>query len=239
MKLPTLSLVMTLYMTADPNIRGPRHECAKQTLMTWARYLHYGGEVQVVIANDTRPELEQREEWGRDLDAYHPWQTIQVLTHGAGIGGALNGAFDVAFKDGPLALYADDSYQLRDHLDVTPWARVLLGTGIGGISLMPPRGGLRGGAPHEHLAGSTAYIRTLEFERYGYVWCGYPMLYHQRLMEHYGPMPAGVDGFTWERAIADKYNEDPTGPPIHHASYNPWLHIAQAELGDKPAGWKA
>jgi hypothetical protein len=240
MILPPVTMVMTLYI---PPIEGGfgRLQVAKQTIMSWGRYLNYAGELRLHIADDTVRGFECTEE----LLQFSPWPTSISHTQGKGLGGALNEGARQALEVSPLFIYADDSYSLRDPLNLTSWARILTEfgepvngqKGIGAISLMPPRPEQRGGQVIE-FGVETESVRAIRFERQGYTWNGRPFLYHRRFVEHYGVFPEGVSGYEWERIYAERYVESPDGPEALQAIHDPWLHIWTVRLGDKPAGWE-
>lgn len=240
-ELPPITIVMTLYI---PPIEGGfgRLQTAKQTVQSWDRLLRYAGELRLHVADDTVEGWEATE----DVAHYCHWPTSVSHTYGSGLGGALNAGMEVAYKTSPLWVYADDSYSLRDPLDLTPWATILMKygdpeggqAGIGAIALMPPRPEQHGGQVVEFAAGETETTRTVRFERHGYNWNGRPFLYHRRFTDYYGQWAAGVTGYEWERIGAERYVSAPDGPCVLHACHDPWLHVWTVRLGDKPAGWR-
>lgn len=238
MDLPPVTMIMTVYIPPTEGGFG-RLQVAKQTVMSWARYLSYAGELRLHVADDTVVGFEGTEE----LLKFSPWPSTISHTQGRGLGGALNAGLRQAFEVSPLFVYADDSYSLRAPLDLMPWVRILTEfgepaggqEGIGAIALMPPRPEQHGGAVIQFPV-ETETVRTIRFERHGYTWNGRPFLYHRRFLEAYGPFPEGVTGYEWERDYAERYVATP-GPCVLQACLDPWLHVWTVRLGDKPPGW--
>jgi len=234
MEFPPVTLVMTVYI---PPIEGGfgRLQCAKQTVASWARNLHYPGELRLHIADDTVVGFEATEV----IAEFCPWPVTITHTKGAGLGGALNAGVLKATEVSPFFIYADDSYSLRDPLDLSPWIGILQqDESVGAISLMPPRPEQHGGRVREYGGGlQVETIRTIEFERHGYTWNGRPFLYHRRFIEHYGAFPENCTGYEWEQIYAERYVQMSEGPCVLFAFHDPWLHVWTVRLGDKPAGW--
>lgn len=239
MELPLVNIVMSWYMPRDPQAAFARWEAAKQSMMSLRRYLEYPGPLRLIIADDgsDNPSLAEA------MDGFIYWPLTISNAGRLGVGGAYNAAVELALQTSDIWLYLDDSFQLRDRLELSPWVRILgEDPRIGSIQLMEPRDGLHSGVVYGWggKMGSTAPINAVLFAPYGYVNASRPALYHRRFRDYYGPDAEGTDGFGWEVARCDRYNErlieDPSCPVIVHALHDPWLHTFTVELGGVKPG---
>jgi hypothetical protein len=234
MELPTITVVSPLFI---PNSEGG-FSClmgAKQTIISWARHLHYAGQLRIHLVNDSVdvPEGEIAK-----ITDFSSFETTISHTHGRGVGGALNEGIRTALSVSPLILMTDDSYSLIEDVDLTPWATALMRhEDIGAVSLMPPRPGQTGGEVLYIYDIRTEGLAGIVFHRHAYAWNGRPMLYAQRWFNAYGWFLENVSGYELEREYAERYVNTP-GPPVLYAFLDPFQHVwSGVRLGDKPPGW--
>lgn len=232
--LPAVSVVFTTFIPAGEG-GFSRLMGAKQTVVSWARHLHYTGELQLVLSDDTvalaEPEVDR-------ITDFSPLPISIAHTKGQGLGAALNIGLKHAFEHSPVALMADDSYSLVEDLDLTPWVMVLMrNEDIGAVSMMPPRPGQDGGTVIYIYNIHTEGLAGVGFERKTFAWNGRPMLYHERFFKAYDWFLEGVTGYELEIDMAKRYVERP-GPGVFYPFFDPWQHVwSGVRLGDKPPGW--
>ncbi len=227
--LPKLAIVVTTYIPPNGALRM---EAIERTIRSWKEHLKYDGGIHIHIADDGSAVTlgEFLDFWGRLLG---DWCTMSYSRREhEGVGASLNRGFATCHEITPITLYAVDDWSLVADLDITPWAQLLLeNEDVGCVRLGMSSPWLRGGVMRVFPQGW-----TIEWERYSYIWCMRPALYHRRFLDAYGPLPEGVNAFEVDRLYNGRIVNS-QGPSIVLALLHPWQHLWSIELGDiEPGG---
>jgi hypothetical protein len=172
-----------------------RTDYAIRTVQAAKRNLRYEGSLAWYVADDGSEAYHVKmitSEIGPDLAGSHS----ERISYGAGLNRAL------AFARGlsPLTLWLEDDWELREPLDLTPYANILEAhEAVGMIRLGRWVGGLE--KKDEEYDGRTYYniLPTMP-----YIFSGNPRITHQRFHEAYGEFPEGVQPGETER-VFDSY----------------------------------
>lgn len=218
----TITIVFTTYFP-EGHVGESRFKSARATLESWDQHLKYDGPFRCLIVNSTGPIADRRQ--NALLKKLHGSYTF--LHHQGGVGGSLNLGFQYARDhDSPLVLYAADDWALEADLDLTPWADLLIG--------QPAAGMVRLGPPHPDLSGQVKMLPqgwVLRLDRHHYAFGHRPALYHQRMIDAYGPFDERASAWECERLYNEHFCVTP-GPEVVYALPYPWRHVGETEVGD-------
>lgn len=202
-----------------------RTDVALRTIVAARRNLHYGGRLYWYVADDGSPAEHVEavlEAVGGDLLAHHSVRR--------GYGANANAAWDAADQIGALSLWVEDDWELRQPLDLYPYAALLMETSeVGMVRLGVLNLDVRGRAwghggrvywkldREPHLEGTPVFT-------------GHPSLRHRRYRDVYGPYPEGLTPGETELAYAYQFRWAPQDAPgiVWPADYPAagyWGHI--------------
>ena len=188
-----------------------RTDVAMRTIVAARRFLRYGGSLSWYVADDgSKPEhlracLDTL--MGANLAGWHSQRR--------GYGGNSNAAWLAADQIGALTFFLEDDWELREPLDLYPYAALLMEREeIGMVRLGNLNLDVRGRTwghdgrlywtlDHEpHLEGTPVFT-------------GHPSLRHRRYREAYGRYPEGLTPGETELAYAYQFRIGPhSGPGI-------------------------
>lgn len=178
-----------------------RTQNALDTIAATRRNLTYGGQpLPIYVADDGSPEQHVNavlEACGSDLVGYH--------TARRGYGGNCNVAWDAADQLGALSFWLEDDWELRQPLDLYPYACLLMETHeIGMVRLGVLNLDIRG---RTWAHGGRVYWK-LDKEPHldgTPVFTGHPSLRHTRYRQAYGDYPVGLMPGETELAYAYQF----------------------------------
>ncbi len=208
-----------------------RTDCALRTIAAAKAYLRYGGDLLWYVADDgSRPE-----HYEAVLAAVGTvWGAHSVRR---GYGANCNAAWAAANQRSALTLWLEDDWELRQPLDLYPYACLLMETSeIGMVRLgclnldVRGRTWAHGGLVYwkldkePHLEGTPVFT-------------GHPSLRHRRYPEAYGLYPEGLKPGETELAYAWQYRiGHPDAPgivwPADYPVMGYWGHIGSVKTED-------
>ena len=227
--LPPITIVTTTYFPTEGG--QVRANMASFCIKSWMNYIHYQGALRLHIADDGSGEhtvypidcpLATRDI--NPLNVHIPVTTSRQERMGAGT--AMNVGFQEAFTKSALAMYLQDDVLLKQTIDLTPLAELLLENEDVGM--------IRLGLPHLDLTGKIAfYPSAVAFvpDRKGFVYSHRPALYHKRFFEAYGWFDDKHSAVESERKYNVRYCAS-EGPSIVMVFPNPWEHLFSMDLGE-------
>lgn len=185
-----------------------RTDVALRTIAAARQHLHYGGALHWYVADDGSPSEHVAavlEAVGGDLLAYHSARR--------GYGANANAAWDAADQIGALTFWLEDDWELRQPLDLYPYACLLMEThAVGmarlGVLNLDVRG--RTWAHGGHVYWKLDHEPHLEGTP---VFTGHPSLRHRRYRDVYGPYPEGLTPGDTELAYAYQFRMGPQDGP--------------------------
>jgi len=217
--LPPLLICATTYFPPG-RVGEIRASIAYSTIASWNENLLYGGERELLIADDGSDH-----EWLEALCRHYIGASLRRQER-HGVGASLNSGIALAHQMGALLLYAVDDWALRERFDITPWVRYLLAEeSVGMVRVGMPHPGLTGVVEQVHEAGW-----GLRLDRHHFAFGHRPGLYHQRMFEAYGPFDEDVNALECERLYNERFCAIPEGPDIVLALHDPWVHVGGVEL---------
>lgn len=231
--LPKVTIVATTYFPSGPAGEA-RGVIAREVFASWRRNLEYDGPVALHVADDGTDGVS---DWP-EAAAVPPlppfvqrWPVTTSRQERHGVGASLNTGFDVAHRDGGIALYLVDDWELLQRFDITPWVKVLMDDDWrnGG-----PVGMVRLGPPHPWLTGTIQTFPSawgMRLDRHHFAFGHRPALYHPRMRETYGRFAEDVNAYDCERLYAEHWCATP-GPDIVLALPEVWRHHDGPELAD-------
>lgn len=238
MRPPLTCVASTYFPTGEPG--RIRAAAALEALQSWSEHLIYGGQSYLHVADDGSDDSNWKHFEVALASSLSHDVTIQ---NRRGVGASLNAGFRAGFERSPLVFYGVDDWLLREDVDLTLWADLLLEhEDIGVVRLGPPHPGIKGfvemfSVDHEEIPPNDEMGGWfLRLRRYGFTFAHRPALYHQRFIERYGWFAEGVNAFECERLYSEHYN-DTSGPDVVFALPCPWYHMDTIELADiEPGG---
>jgi len=228
--LPPLTIVMTTWMPEGP-VGESRRSSAAAALLSWRLHLQYDGELRLHIADDGSPVEDLVRAVGARPNSF--WPTSLSRQQRRGVGASLNAGLRAAWNASPLAAYFVDDWGLRELLDITPWASLLMeDESVGCVRLGPPHPGLTGTVEMSPSGWG------LRLDPHHYAFGHRPALYHKRFFDAYGYFEEGTSALECERWYAEHFAKERTStdllrwPDIVYALSYPWVHLGEAEVGD-------
>lgn len=221
--LPPVTILMTTWAPDDGEKGRAREEAARRALRSWERQLRYSGSLFLHVADDgsALPGYPVRVTegtlfWEKATFSYQQRQ---------GLGASLNKGLAEAFSRSPLVLHAVDDWELLESLDLDPWVKTLLDPDL-------RLGMIRLGPPHPDLSGVVKMVPEgwlLWLERHHYAFSFRPALWHERLIQTYGPFEERTSALHCEWDYNERFCGR-SGPDIALALPVPWAHIYTSEL---------
>lgn len=232
-ELPVITVIATTYYPDTEQARI-RRQMASISVKSWVRYLQYQGPLAYHFADDGS-ELEDYKIFPYS-DPMNGYDISQINVHRdvsfsrqerKGVGASLNRSFEEAFKKSPLAMIIyNDDVMLRESIDLTPWADLLLEEeDIGAVRL---------GLPHPGLTGEIVLYPQgygLKLDKHNFAFSFRPTLFHKRFLDVYGWFLEGETALECERIYNLKFCEA-DGPEIIYAISVPWEHLWIMDLSD-------
>ena len=231
--LPPVTIIVATYFP-DTEQGRIRKQMASVAVKSWIRYLHYQGPLELHIADDGSELVDYKIfPYTDPMDGY---DISQLNVHipvsfsrqeRKGVGASLNIALQQAFCKSPLAMIIyNDDVMLRETIDLTPWADLLLkNDDIGAVRL---------GLPHQGLTGEIVLYPQgygLKLNKHNFAFTFRPTLFHKRFFDSYGWMLEGETALECERRYNLKFCES-EGPDIIYALPIPWEHLWIMDLSD-------
>ena len=223
------TLLGILVTTFVPKGAELRLRAIQQTADSWKKFMKYDGKFHIHVADDGSDPLYNYEYW-RSVYLSN-WPSAVSFSYSRqerqGVGASLNRGFDACFEYTPLVFYGADDWSLLNTINITPWAEILMEyDDIGCVRLGVSSPFLRGGEMVRYKD-----IWAIKFEKYSYIWCQRPALYHKRFIQSYGAFPemekaTEVDRI-WNDIVLTK-----EGPDVVLALLHPWQHLWSIEQGD-------
>jgi hypothetical protein len=182
-----------------------RTDCALRTIAAAREHLRYGGDMYWYVADDGSP-FEHVATVRAALDWVAP---DRLLGHSdrRGYGGNANAAWDAADALGALTFWLEDDWELRQPLDLYPYACLLMERDeIGMVRLGVLNLDVRG----RTWAHDGRVYWTLDREPHiegTPVFTGHPSLRHRRYREAYGRYPEGLLPGETELAYAWQFRQ--------------------------------
>lgn len=134
------------------------------------------------------------------------WHTISFGTYGANA----NRAYQAVSNQGKLTLWVEDDWELKEKLDLYPYAAMLMeNEDIGMVRMGYLNLNMRG----QVIGLNGRVMWRLDRDADPYVFTGHPSLRHERFMNAYGPYPEGLMPGETELAFAYQYRYK-QGPDI-------------------------
>lgn len=223
--LPPITVLMTTWAPDDDEGHSRRKTMA--LALRGLRNLAYTSQLRLHIADDgstlpDHPYEVVRDELGWDQEFTFSRQERH------GIGASLNAGYAAAFEVSPLALFMTDDCFLTQHLDLTPWAWILLNIeAVGMVRLGMPSPNIRGEIV-SYFAGW-----AWKLDRGAYAYAERPALLHKRFVDVYGPFQENIPGRECERLMVEHFAATP-GPDVVLAVLDPWEHIGKVSTSDRP-----
>ncbi len=231
--LPPITIIVATYYP-DTEQGRIRKQMASVAVKSWIRYLHYQGQLELHIADDGS-ELSDYKifPYTDPMDGYDISQ-LNIHTpvsfsrqERKGVGASLNTGFQEAFSKSPLAMIIyNDDVMLRETIDLTPWADLLMER--------EDIGAVRVGLPHPGLTGEVVLYPQgygLLVDRHNFAFSFRPTLFHKRFIDSYGWFLEGETALECER----RYNIhvcESDGPDIIYALPVSWEHLWIMDLSD-------
>ena len=230
MRLPSLTIVMTTWMP-EGSVGESRRSSARAALMSWRLHLEYEGELRLHIADDGSQVEDLIKSVGARYDGF--WPTVTSRQPRRGVGASLNAGLRASWANSPLAAYFVDDWGLREPLDLTPWASLLMEDESLGM--------VRLGPPHPGLTGSVEMFPSgwgLRLDPHHFAFGHRPTIFHKRFFDAYGYFEEGISALECERLYAEHFCRERLStdllrwPDIVYALPYPWIHLGEAEVGD-------
>lgn len=190
-----------------------RTDVALRTVQAAQQHLHYAGELSWYVADDGSPA--EHVNAVRELLPDAPCHSER-----RGYGANANAAWRAI--NTPLTLWLEDDWELREPLDLTPYANALQDEEIGMVRLGYLNRGVSGSVV---AAADRLYWRLYHepIESNELVFTGHPSLRHTRYRDAYGWYPEGLTPGDTELGYAYRYRTARTGAPwiVWPADYPP------------------
>lgn len=198
---PPLAIMLLTY---TPSLDHPRARYAEQTLESVLKYITYDGPLYLHIADDGSPP-EHVESLAAHAVARLPG--IDVTTSRVdrkGYGASYNAATQIIHSYAPLILPLEDDWELLSHLDLDPFARILLEGSIGCVRMgylgftKPLTGTVL------HVADYPLLVFDPECEEH-HVFAGHPRVESRAWERMVGEWPEGLDAGSTEFTVAKRF----------------------------------
>ena len=222
--LSPITIVMTTWMPKGL-VGESRRSSARAALTSWRLHLDYAGELRLHIADDGSEVEDLIKAVGARYDGF--WPTTTSRQQRRGVGASLNAGLKVSWGNSPLAAYFVDDWGLKEPLDLTPWADLLMKDETVGC--------VRLGPPHPWLTGTVEMFPSgwgVRLDPHHYAFGHRPALYHKRFFDTYGYFDEGVSALECERLYAEHFVKERGQSDIVYALPYPWVHLGEAEVGD-------
>lgn len=195
-----------------------RTDVALRTIAAANAYLSYSGEMGWYLADDGSPQAhvdavrEVIHDTVNPVGSRGPCAFYGGHSERRGYGANANAAWAAADLVGPLTLWLEDDWELRQPVDLTPYADALADPEVGMVRL---------GYLNRGIAGSTVaaagrlYWRLYHepVEPVELVFTGHPSLRHSRYRDAYGLYPTDLGPGDTELAYAYRYRIGQGGAP--------------------------
>lgn len=196
--------------------RGLRSTNFLDSIVSWKKYLHYSGKMEILAIHDGDPP---NIEWPTD---------IRVVSHPRkGLGASLNLGLKIGYECTDYVLHIVDDFQLLAPYDLDPWVELLYKReDIGSINLSAPFPGCR---------GTITPFGTKDWgvilDRHNLAAGLRPTLYQRRFFEYYGEFEEGINAWECEKIFNQKFHDMGKGPEVVVALPFPWSVESTIETG--------
>lgn len=188
-----------------------RTDVALRTIAAARANLRYDGSLWWYVADDGSP-IEHFEAVWQALDGA---DRIGGHTQRRGYGGNANAAWEHADRIGPLTLWLEDDWELREPLDLWPYAALLMEREDVGMVRLGYINEARCGEWWTHAGLGYHDMERMPPDTSFYAFTGHPSLRHRRYREAYGDYPEGLKPGETELQYAYQYRVGPSdGPAI-------------------------
>lgn len=207
-----------------------RTDCALRTITAARANLRYGGDLLWYIADDGSPEAHVN----AVMDALDGAHIIGGHSDRLGYGGTANRAIQAAESESALLFFLEDDWELREPLDIYPYAALLMESReIGMVRL----GNLNLDIRARTWGHNGLLYWKLDREPHiegTPVFTGHPSLRHRRYREAYGDYPVGLTPGETELAYAWQFRiGSPDAPgivwPADYPSGGLFAHIGSVK----------
>lgn len=184
-----------------------RTDVALRTIAAARANLRYDGPLYWYIADDGSPPAHVDAVWEALSGSWSAFESLKVHGHNQrrGYGGNANAAWDAADREAALTLWLEDDWELREPLDLWPYAALLMENEDVGMVRLGYIDPARLGEPFDRGGLIYHHLERIPPDTSFYAFTGHPSLRHRRYRDAYGPYPEGLKPGDTELAYAYQY----------------------------------